>query len=150
MSEIEQYQFPELKWLRGGALATTVEHGIHLRSVGRWHIPEYQRPLVWSEEQNVRFLESVILGLPIGEYTLHQNPNYIYEVIDGQQRWNAIFRYVDNHFPVFGLYYRDLNETTVRGFLCITFAHRAIKGLTLDQRKEAYERLAYGGTPHER
>lgn len=106
------YQFPELSWRRGSNLSTVVEHGLQLRRDGRWIIPDFQRPLVWTEEQKIRFVESLILGLPVGEYTLHKTPDFKYEVLDGQQRWDAIFCYVDGKFPVFGLYYGQLNELT--------------------------------------
>lgn len=148
--EIEPYQFPEYWWLKGSTLCTCLEHGLMLRDNGKWVVPDFQRELVWTTEQKIRFIESVILGLPIGEYTLHQTKDYLYEVLDGQQRWDAIFRYVDNEFAVFGLKWEDLNELTKRAFRCLPFAHRTIKGMSREQKIEAYERLAYGGTPHER
>ena len=143
------YQFPEFPWRRSGSIGTVLEHGINLRERGRWYVPAYQRPLVWTQEQKVKFLESLILGLPVGEYTLHKNSDYTQEVVDGQQRWNAIFAYVDNEFPVFGMYYRDLNAFTEMRFLSIQFPHRLIENLTYTQRVEVYNRLAYGGTAHE-
>jgi len=143
-----KYQFPELTWNKGSTLSTCVEHGLKLREQGRWIIPDYQRELVWTKEQKIRFIESLVLGLPIGEYTLHRNPDYTYEVLDGQQRWEAIFSYVDGKFPVFGLYWKDLNEISKRGFGLIIFAHREVLNLTYEQRVEAYTRLAYGGTPN--
>jgi hypothetical protein len=142
-------QFPEYAWLRGSTLNTVVEHGLNLRRNDRWIIPDYQRPLVWTEDQKVKFLESLILGLPVGSYTLHRNEDFNCEVIDGQQRWNAIFCYVDDEFPVFGLKYSELNQVTTRFFESLQFPHRLVTRLTYKDRVEAYERMAYGGTPHE-
>jgi hypothetical protein len=149
MTESEPMQFPVLTWLRGSTLSTTVEHGIFLREKGRLLTPDYQRPLVWTLEQKVRFIESLVLDLPIGEYTLHMNPGHMSELLDGQQRWNAIFAYIDGEFPVFGLHYDDLNHRTKMEINFRSFPHRKIQGLTYDQRVEAYTRMAYGGTPHE-
>lgn len=142
------YQFPKLSWRQGSTLNTVVEHGVFRREEGRWRIPDFQRGLVWTEEQKILFIESLIYGLPIGEYTLHKNPDYTYDVLDGQQRWNAIFSYIDNEFPVFGLKWEDLNYTTKNAFMSLPFAHRAVEGFTEEQKIEAYNRLAYGGTPH--
>lgn len=144
------YQFPELTWRRGSTLCTIVEHGLSLKRNGRWIIPDYQRELVWTQEQKIKFIESLVLRLPIGEYTLHKMPDYTYEVLDGQQRWDAIFSYVNNEFPVFGLKWDDLNDLTKNCFESLPFAHNAIEGLTKAQRIDAYERMAYGGTPHEK
>lgn len=143
------YQFPELSWRRGSNLSTVVEHGLQLRRNGRWVIPDFQRGLVWTTEQKIRFIESLILGLPVGEYTLHRTPDYKYEVLDGQQRWDAIFCYVDGEFPVFEHYWEDLNPLTRIAFEHLSFPHRACEGYTYEQKLEAYNRMAYGGTPHE-
>jgi hypothetical protein len=143
------YQFPELSWRRGSNLASVVVHGLQLRENGRWVIPDFQRELVWTLEQKIRFIESLVLGLPVGEYTLHQTPDYKYEVLDGQQRWNAIFEYVDGKFPVFGYFWKDLNTTSKLGFEHLSFPHRACEGYTYAQKLDAYNRLAYGGTPHD-
>lgn len=148
-SEDDIYQFPHLKWLRGSVMNYPVDHFLNRRRDGRILIPEYQRPLVWTLEQKVRFMESLILGLPIGEYTVHKNADFQLELLDGQQRWNAIFGYCDDEFAVFGLKFSELTQhSSERGILGRTFPCRQMEGLTLDQRIEAYNRLAYGGTPH--
>jgi hypothetical protein len=149
MSDEEQL-LPELSWrIRSNTLATTIRHGLLLRDDGVLTIPDFQRGLVWTKEQNIRFIESVILGLPIGEYTLHRVNMSKYELLDGQQRWNAIFEYVDNKFPVYGLYWKDLtkqNQSFIKGQ---HFSHREVSNLTEEERLDVYNRLAYGGTPHE-
>jgi hypothetical protein len=148
---IETLQFPRLSWYQGTDFSTDVGHGLLLRREGMWLIPEYQRPPVWTDEQNVKFLESLILGLPVGSYTLYQDNDYnFYEVMDGQQRWNAIFGYVDDEFEVFGFKYSQLNSRSQRWFRARQFGHKMLVGLTPEQRKEGYERMAYGGTPHEK
>jgi len=144
-----ELQFPELSWRHGSTLCTCVEHGVSLRKAGRWVIPDFQRGLVWTQQQKISFVESLIYGLPIGEYTLHKTADYKYELLDGQQRWDAIFCYMNNEFPVFGLKWEDLNDRTKDNFVCKQFAHRLVEGFTEAQKLEAYNRLAYGGTPHE-
>lgn len=144
---IDNYQFPD-RFLRSSTLCTIVEHGLSLKEHGRWVVPDFQRPLVWTVEQKISFIESLILNLPVGEYTLHRTPDYKYEILDGQQRWSAIFSYVNNEFPVYGLKWEDLNIETKRVFESMSFPHRAVEGLTREQKIDIYERLAYGGTAH--
>jgi uncharacterized protein with ParB-like and HNH nuclease domain len=83
-----------------------------LKRIMGFFIPEWQRPLVWSHEQNVSLIESLWYGIPIGTYTYNRlygsKQNNI--LIDGQQRMNAIELYLNDEFPVFG--YR-WSETTI-------------------------------------
>ena len=143
-------QFPELPHLKGNHYQTTIRHGLLLQEEGVLVIPDFQRGLVWTTEQKVRFIESLVTGLPIGEYTIHyDNKTPKYELLDGQQRWNAIFSYVNGEFEVFGLKWSDLNKDSVYVFSNTQFPYREITGLTEEQKLDVYNRLAYGGTPHE-
>ena len=113
-------------------------------------IPPFQRGLVWTQEQNVRFIESIWLELPIGSWAINRSigspcDNWL---IDGQQRWNAIHTYVAGDFPVFGYRYPDLSRTEQfrfgqKQFTCLE--------TELDDPavlEEIFNRLAYGGTPN--
>src|SRR5688572_14051071 len=62
-------------------------------------LPPFQRPPVWSKKQSIAFMESLILGLPIGTYTYCQAidaPKTDGWLIDGQQRMRAIKLFIDN------------------------------------------------------
>ncbi len=48
--------------------------------------PEYQRLFRWSEDQQSRFIESLILELPIPPIFVIEKEQNIYELIDGLQR----------------------------------------------------------------
>lgn len=48
--------------------------------------PEYQRLFRWSEEQQSRFIESLILELPVPPIFVIENEDGVYELIDGLQR----------------------------------------------------------------
>lgn len=117
-------------------------------------LPPFQRPPVWTVEQKTKLIESIWLELPIGVYIYNQPSRSFrdpteYWLIDGQQRITAILDYVDNQFPVFGYYWRDLYYVEQQGFLMTPFP--AIQLDLTDQAKleDIYYRLAYGGTPHE-
>lgn len=70
-------------------------------------------------------------------------------LIDGQQRWSAVFEYVDDRFPVMGYYWNEVSEVDRRFFMnrpwtCIRTAYTDESVL-----RDIYDRLAYGGTPHD-
>jgi Protein of unknown function DUF262 len=55
--------------------------------------PEYQRIFRWSEFQQTRFLESVILGIPIPPIFVAEDAKGKWEVVDGLQRLSTIFSF---------------------------------------------------------
>jgi hypothetical protein len=42
------------------------------RMVMGYPLPEWQRPLRWTQEQQTRFLESIWLGIPFGFYVVNK------------------------------------------------------------------------------
>ncbi len=49
-------------------------------------IPNFQRNYVWDKKRASKFIESLIIGLPIPQIFLYQKSRNSYSVIDGQQR----------------------------------------------------------------
>ena len=78
--------------------------------------PVYQRGHVWTEEQQVRYVEYVLRGGKSG-LDIHFNcpgwmsnhPSQHIELVDGKQRLNAVLRFLHNEIKAFGAY---LNEYT--------------------------------------
>lgn len=79
--------------------------------------PEYQRDLVWSLEDKQLYILNLFKGLAqikpmIAVY--YNKDNVIYEVIDGKQRLNAIFEFINNKFPLYvndeEIYFDNLQE----------------------------------------
>ncbi|MEU0961144.1 DUF262 domain-containing protein [Micromonospora aurantiaca] len=72
----------------------------------------YQRKLVWGVEEKQRLIDSIIKDMPIPLFLVAEigKPGDIsYELIDGMQRFNAIFSFLENEFPVNGSYF-DLDS----------------------------------------
>lgn len=73
----------------------------------------YQRKLVWSVEEKQRLIDSILKGYPIPLILLAERPDVFgagkYEIIDGIQRFNAIFTFIENSFDYDGKYF-DVNE----------------------------------------
>ncbi|MBJ9594773.1 DUF262 domain-containing protein [Burkholderia seminalis] len=65
--------------------------------------PEYQRRLRWSNQQKSLLIESLLLNVPIPPVFLYENDLARYEVMDGQQRLNAIKEFLSNDFALRGL-----------------------------------------------
>lgn len=116
-----------------------------------YRLPEFQRPPVWSEAQQIRFVESCWLELPIGSYMVNMN----YEaseldglLLDGQQRIRALYAYNTDKFPVFGYYYSELTKYDIRRWRMIPFPRLEVRENDIDRLKEIYNRFNFGGTPH--
>lgn len=65
--------------------------------------PEYQRRLRWSNQQKSLLIESLLLNVPVPPVFFYENELARYEVMDGQQRLNAIKEFLNNEFPLRGL-----------------------------------------------
>jgi len=66
--------------------------------------PDFQRGLVWSLDEQSRFVESVLLRLPLPSIYLSElDHGESLVVIDGQQRLLSVFRFMDGLFSLAGL-----------------------------------------------
>lgn len=65
--------------------------------------PEYQRRLRWTTKQKSLLIESLLLNIPIPPIFLFESDAARYEVMDGQQRLNAIHDFLENAFTLTGL-----------------------------------------------
>ena len=123
------------------------------RALGHFILPPFQRPSVWTQEQQIRWIESMWSRMPLPAYVFNQSDELNSPtdewLIDGQQRWSAVFEYVDGRFPVMGYYWDEVSEVDRRFFMnrpwtCIRTAYTDESVL-----RDIYDRLAYGGTPHD-
>ncbi|MCP4109556.1 MAG: DUF262 domain-containing protein [Desulfobacteraceae bacterium] len=56
--------------------------------------PEFQRFFRWKPLQKTRFIESILIGIPIPSIFVYQRDDGIWDVIDGVQRLSTIFEFV--------------------------------------------------------
>ncbi len=73
-------------------------------------IPDYQREMVWSEEHQSKFIESIFLGLPIPYIFVADVSSEIesgdlsrLEIIDGTQRIRALANFIKNNLELVNL-----------------------------------------------
>lgn len=61
---------------------------------GFLEIPEFQRKFVWTLTQSSRFIESLMLGLPIPSLMFYEDAKSRQLIVDGQQRMKTILFFV--------------------------------------------------------
>lgn len=70
---------------------------------------KYQRKLVWTLEEKEKLINTILQGYPIPLFLFaeRKNPhgNIYYEIIDGLQRLNAIFEFIENNFSYKNKYF---------------------------------------------
>ena len=66
-------------------------------------IPDYQRDFTWDEIRQSRFIESVLLGLPIPLIFVAENENSVWEIVDGSQRIRTLNAFMRNNLVLNGL-----------------------------------------------
>jgi hypothetical protein len=124
------------------------------RALGWFVLPPFQRPPVWSQEQQIRFIESAWSGLPIGVFVVNRPSRdgspYDNWLLDGQQRIGAVLAYVADEFPVFGHRFSELERPDLaRWSMGVSFSCLETNLENEADLLEVYDRLAYGGVPHE-
>lgn len=108
-------------------------------------IPAYQREFTWDAERKSRFIESVVMGLPIPFLFFWEMENGKLEIVDGSQRLRTLEEFLHG-----GLRLADLEGLTLMsGF---TFAelpesrqrkigNRSIRGIVLNEHADEEARF---------
>ncbi|MGC8384045.1 DUF262 domain-containing protein [Pseudomonas aeruginosa] len=122
-------------------------------------IPDYQRELVWSEEQQGRFIESILLNLPIPYLyvaDVHSGENEgRLEIVDGSQRIRTLVRFLSNEFklddlkmlPMLnGFYFKDFPVSRQLRFRRKTMRMIELMEVDEEARRQLFDRLNTGGT----
>ena len=87
------------------------------------YIPSYQREFVWDEVRQSKFIESIILGLPIPYIFTAENADGRLEIVDGSQRIRCLSNYLSNKLQlgrleildkISGLKFNDLTPARQR------------------------------------
>lgn len=128
--------------------------------------PEYQRRLRWSTVQKSKLIESLLLNIPVPPIFLYESDAARYEVMDGQQRLNAVKEFIAGDFalsslpvltPLNGLRYsrcpprikRALDRANLSAIVLLLESEtdKSHGRLTLtDIRRFIFDRLNTGGT----
>ena len=118
--------------------------------------PDFQRGHVWTEQQQIAFVEFVLQGGRSGRTIYLNNPNWMgkghqsgytdFVCVDGLQRITAIRRFLNDEIRVFGHRYSDFDGPTD------LLRHGMVININdLKTKKEVlrwYIQMNAGGTPH--
>lgn len=122
----------------------------------RYYVPGYQRELVWTPAKQSKFIESVLMGLPIPFVFFWQDKDGRMEIVDGSQRLRTIRDFMADKVTL-----RDLEALpAVNSFRFsdlpksrqLKFAETPIRVIILDNttdavtRTEMFARINTGGT----
>ncbi|OQY53740.1 MAG: DUF262 domain-containing protein [Candidatus Parabeggiatoa sp. nov. 2] len=60
------------------------------------YVPDYQREFVWQPDKQSRFIESVLLGVPLTPFLVSEDEDNRLEIIDGSQRIRTLLAFYEN------------------------------------------------------
>ena len=115
--------------------------------------PKFQRHTVWNTQRNSKFIESILLDIPLPYIYLAEVPGHKTVVVDGLQRLSAILKYMDNEYalqteamPEFnGRRWHDLDENEQERIETRALPVVVIKGSSdQDIKYEVFHRLNTG------
>lgn len=120
------------------------------------YIPDYQREMIWTVPQKIRFIESILINLPIPYLFIADDDEGKSEVVDGSQRIRTIVEYVQGLWPLKhlellpaldGFYFEDLPLARQRRFYKKTIRMIELtSNLDEEARRQMFDRLNSGGT----
>ena len=128
-----------------------------------FYIPdEYQRQYIWEDSNKTRFIESILLGLPIPFMFFSDADDGRCEIIDGAQRTQTLEEFMNNELNLSnlkklsslnGFTYKDLPEYFKRKFNKTTMRIIVLSDeTTIEIRQEIFNRINTTGvraTPSE-
>jgi len=111
---------------------------------GDIYIPDYQREYVWAEKRKSKFIESIIIGIPI-PYIFFADVDGRYEIVDGSQRVRTLEAFLYNKFKLQDLekltelnhfYFKDLSKARQR-----RIKNRSLKMIALSEKTDPEARF---------
>lgn len=113
---------------------------------GEFVIPDYQRDDTWEDSRKTRFIESVLMGLPIPFLFFWEIPESgKLEIVDGSQRLRTIHQFVEGDLvlgplkeldKLEGMSFKDLPESRQR-----KIKNRSIRGIVLNEHADEQARF---------
>jgi len=125
------------------------------------YVPDYQRDLIWPEKHQSRFIESLLIGLPIpflfvADVSDTEDPENAgrLEIVDGVQRIRTLARFFTNDLvlgnlerlkSLNGFRFADLHPSRQRRFRRATLRLIELtEGITEDVRRDMFDRINSG------
>lgn len=121
--------------------------------------PDFQRSFVWKIQQQVRLIESILMGIPLPAFYFNQDKTGDQQVVDGVQRLTTIKRFMSNDLvlakehlvamiDVAGQKHDTLDGATKSRFAKTQIVAYIIEPQTPDALKyDIFNRVNTGGSP---
>ncbi|MBK6998720.1 MAG: DUF262 domain-containing protein [Rhodoferax sp.] len=121
--------------------------------------PDFQRSFVWKDKQQVRLIESILLGIPLPAFYFNQDVTGAHQVIDGVQRLTTLKHFMSNGLALNGdaleylsklkgTSYQTLDAATRRRFAGTQIVAHVIEPQTPAEVKyDIFNRVNTGGSP---
>lgn len=142
----------------------TIEYYVNKFGTGEFFIPDYQRDFVWDEKRQAKFIESVVLGLPIpfifvadvydSDDKDDESEEGNLEIVDGCQRISTLASFVNNKLQLKdleildklnGIYFKNFSPARQKRFLNSTIRMIQISDKSdADVRFMMFERINTG------
>lgn len=116
-------------------------------------IPDFQRGHVWTEEQQIAYIEYLLKGGKSARIIYFNMPSWMdksrtdyddFVCVDGLQRLTAVIKFMNNELKVFGSYYNEFEDNLRNIDLLFNINNLQTKKEVL----QWYIEFNSGGTPH--
>ncbi len=114
------------------------------------YVPKYQREFVWNNEKQSKFIESVLLGVPLTPFLVSEDENHRLEIIDGSQRIRTLIAFYENRLRLNkldkldmlkGAKYKDLPRRIQRYFDNRDFKIIIVDEANSEIKKDIFKRI---------
>ena len=110
--------------------------------------PLYQRDYVWNLGDKKDLINSIMSNIDIGKFVFIQNDysdKYLYEILDGKQRVNALCDYYENLFSWNGYFFNELATRERNHFENYNVSMATIENITEQQKIRYFLNLNTSG-----
>lgn len=118
----------------------------------RYEIPEWQRGEVWTDDRKQQLIDTILRGWKLPKFYFLKQSDDQFEVVDGQQRLNAVYEFFANELPLSsestkifgGPFYKDLRAKYSDDFDDFEIEFDEIEEATEEEIKQFFQRLQQG------
>lgn len=121
--------------------------------------PDFQRAFVWKDAQQVRLIESILLGIPLPAFYFNLDKSGTNQVVDGVQRLSTLRNFMSDELVLWeqnleylktlgGRTFSTLDPATRKRFSATQIVAHVIEPTTPDEVKyDIFSRVNTGGSP---
>jgi len=114
------------------------------------YVPNYKREFVWTPDKQSRFIESVLLGVPLTPFLVSADKDNRLEIIDGSQRIRTLLAFYENKLKLRRLrkltriekaHFKDLPRSLQNDIKTQSFRIIVVSNADLSIRQDIFDRI---------